>query len=296
VNPDCVPIDWHRALPAPAKLNLFLHVIGRRSDGYHLLQTAFRLIDRSDRLTFFPREDGAIRLENPVPGVADSENLVIRAAQLLQPRAGRPGGVTIRVEKILPTGGGLGGGSSDAATTLLALNCLWDAGLTTDELAQIGVSLGADVPVFIHGENAFGEGIGERLTPIAFPEAWYLVLTPQVCIHTRDIFDDTTLTRDTQPIKIAAFFAGQQTVNDLEPVVRRRYPAVAAHLDWLSQFSRPRLTGSGACVFAEFRREDEARAVLRQLPPTMHGFVAKGLERHPLMSSPHGQLGSSQVG
>ena len=202
--------------------------------------------------------------------------------------------MTIRLEKAIPVGGGLGGGSSNAATTLLALNQLWDAGLSTSQLAEIGLGLGADVPVFIHGENAFGEGIGERLTPVRLAPAWYLVLVPQVSVSTREIFEDHALTRSTQPIKIAAFFAGQQTANDLEPVVRRRYPSVAAHLDWLSRFSRSRLTGSGACVFAEFSGEGEARAILSRLPPTMHGFIARGLDRHPL--SPGDQLGSRQAG
>jgi 4-diphosphocytidyl-2-C-methyl-D-erythritol kinase len=277
-------IDWDRPLPAPAKLNLFLHVIGRRADGYHLLQTVFRLIDRTDRLSFRPRSDEAIRLEGNLPDVAEADNLVVRAAAALRARSGGGCGVTIRLEKTIPVGGGLGGGSSDAATTLLVLNQLWGARLTIGELAEVGLGLGADVPVFVRGGNAFAEGIGEQLTPIDLGPAAYLVLVPQVSISTGEIFSDPTLTRNTLAIKIAAFFAGQQTVNDLEPVVRRRYPLVAEHLDWLSRFARARLTGSGACVFAEFSSEDEARWVLRKLPSAMHGFVAKGLECHPLGS------------
>jgi len=279
-----VAIEWDRWLPAPAKLNLFLHVVGRRSDGYHLLQTVFRLIDCADALSFGPRADGMIALETPIPGVTDDDNLVLRAASALRDRAGGRHGVTIRLRKEIPVGGGLGGGSSDAATTLLALNHLWGTRLPAADLAGIGVGLGADVPVFLGGVNAFAEGIGERLTPVLLPPAWYLVLVPQVSIPTREIFADPSLTRNTPAIKIAAFFAGQQTANDLEPVVCRRYPVVAGYLDWLSRFARARLTGSGACVFAEFSSQDEARSVLQQLPAAMRGFVAMGLDRHPLES------------
>jgi 4-diphosphocytidyl-2-C-methyl-D-erythritol kinase len=279
-----VAIGWDRWLPAPAKLNLFLHVTGRRSDGYHALQTVFRLIDRADQLSFLPRTDGAIALETPLAGVGEEENLAVRAAAALRARSGGSPGVTIRLRKTIPIVGGLGGGSSDAATTLLALNRLWGLDLPGADLAEIGVGLGADVPVFLVGRNAFAEGIGEQLTAVQLPPAWYLVLMPQVSISTREIFADPTLTRNTPAIKIAAFFAGQQTANDLEPVVRRRFPAVGHHLDWLSRFARARLTGSGGCVFAEFSSENEARSVLKQLPGTLRGFVARGLDQHPLES------------
>jgi|SRR5579871_4239976 len=280
-----IRISWHEPLPAPAKLNLFLHVTGRRGDGYHILQTVFRFIDLNDELRFHPRSDGVIRMDSPLPGLADADNLIIRAAELLRARAGgqrAAAGVTIELHKRIPIGGGLGGGSSDAATTLIALDHLWGLGLSRADLAGLGVALGADVPVFVHGFNAFGEGIGEQLTPVALGPAWYLVLVPQVPISTREIFADPTLTRNTQAIKIAAFFAGQQTGNDLEPVVRRRYPVVAEHLDWLSRYAPARLTGSGACVFAEFSSEDEAQSILRRRPPAMQGFVARGLDGHPL--------------
>jgi len=278
-------IAWELPLPAPAKLNLFLHVTGRRPDGYHLLQTAFRFIDLADSLVFRPRDDGRIVLEGSLPDVEDESNLVVRAARAVGKHLPRPAGATIALRKTIPIGGGLGGGSSDAATTLIALNRLWRVGLSVDQLADLGLSLGADVPVFVRGENAFGEGVGERLTPIRLGPAWYVVLVPQVSIPTGEIFGDPALTRDTRPITIPAFFAGQQTSNDLEAVVRRRYPEVAAHLDWLSRFMRARMTGSGACVFAEASDENEARSVLARLPAPMKGFVARGLDRHPLSSA-----------
>jgi 4-diphosphocytidyl-2-C-methyl-D-erythritol kinase len=280
------PIAWGQALPAPAKLNLFLHVLGRRADGYHCLQTLFRFIDRADWIRIEPEPGGQIRLATPFAGLADADNLVIRAARRLRERAASPGlGARIAIEKTIPMGGGLGGGSSDAATTLIGLNALWGTGLDTEALAAIGLELGADVPVFIRGFNAFGEGVGEALTPVDLPPAVYLVLVPQVSIPTREIFGDPALTRDTQPIKIAAFFAGLPVSNDLEPVVRRRYPVVAEHLDWLSRFAPARMSGSGACVFAQFGERDEAMAVFARRPSGMQGFIAAGLERHPLMLS-----------
>jgi 4-diphosphocytidyl-2-C-methyl-D-erythritol kinase len=267
---------------APGKLNLFLHVLGRRADGYHLLQTVFRLIERCDRVGIAVREDGEIRRQSPLAGVPPEEDLCVRAARLLQRHCGTRRGADLALEKVLPIGGGLGGGSSDAATTLIALNRLWNAGLSRAELQTLGAQLGADVPFFIFGENALGEGIGERLTALALPPAWYLVLVPPVALSTKEIFSDNALTRNAKPLKIPPFFPGLGA-NDLEPVALRRSPEVAAHLAWLRQrWPQARMTGSGACVFAEFATEAEARAVLGELPGTMRGFVARGLERHPL--------------
>jgi 4-diphosphocytidyl-2-C-methyl-D-erythritol kinase len=277
-----VELTWY---PAPGKLNLFLHVLGKRSDGYHELQTVFRLIDRCDRVGIAGRQDGKIAFSGPF----GEENLCVRAARLLKAQAGSPRGCTIVLEKNLPVGGGLGGGSSDAATVLLVLNQLWDLKLANSELRQLGVRLGADVPVFVYGRNAIGEGIGERLTPIDLPSAWYLVLTPQVSVSTKETFK-SALTRSTKRLKMSPFLSGQGT-NDLEAAVVARYPDVAASLAWLKQH-RPqaRMTGSGACVFAEFETEAEARALhaaalQSDLPGGMHGFVARGLERHPLLDS-----------
>jgi 4-diphosphocytidyl-2-C-methyl-D-erythritol kinase len=272
---------WERRYPAPAKLNLFLHVVGRRADGYHLLQTAFRLIDLCDWLRFAPRQDSEIRLLSAVPGVAEEENLVVRAARLLQAQGGRVAGVEIDLEKNIPIGGGLGGGSSDCATALAALNRLWGLRLPRDELAEIGLALGADVPFFLFGQNAFGEGIGERLTPLALPRAWYVVLVPPVTVSTRSVFADPELTRNSKTIKISGFSAGFGG-NDLEPVVCGRHAEVAAHLEWLRQFGDARMSGSGACVFAEFATEREARSVHSKMPADMRGFVVQGLDRQPL--------------
>ena len=270
---------WERRYPAPAKLNLFLHVIGRRPDGYHLLQTAFRLIDLCDWLRFTPRADAEIRLVRGVPGVAPEENLVVRAARLLQAQ-GR-GGVDIDLEKAIPIGGGLGGGSSDCATTLAVLNRLWGLRLSRERLAEIGLSLGADVPFFLFGENAFAEGTGERLTPLGLPKAWYLVLVPPISVSTRTVFSAPELTRNSKTIKISSFSAGFGH-NDLEPVVCRRHPEVAKHLEWLKRFGDARMSGSGACVFAEFATEREARSVHSKMPADMRGLVVRGLDRQPL--------------
>ena len=269
---------------APAKLNLFLHVVGRRADGYHLLQTVFRFIDFSDRLHFSLREDGNIRLQSPLPGVPEESDLCIRAAKLLQRKSGVGLGVEIALEKRIPMGGGLGGGSSDAATTLLALNRLWGIGWRRDQLLELAPELGADVPVFIFGESAFAEGIGEQLAPICLPAAWYLVLTPPVSVSTAQVFTSKELTRNTIPIKIPPFSV-EHGHNDLESVVCRAYPEVAQYLEWLRQLDNCRkaaMTGSGACVFAEFATESEARAALARLPAGMEGFVAQGLDRHPM--------------
>ncbi len=274
------PMEW---LPAPGKLNLFLHVLGRRSDGMHELQTVFRLIDFADRVGLAVRADGEIRFAGPF----GEDNLCARAARLLKAETGARQGVELALEKRLPVGGGLGGGSSDAATVLLALNRRWALDLRRAELMALAARLGADVPAFVFGENALGEGVGDRLTALALPAAWYLVLEPPVAVSTRDIFADNALTRNTKPLKIPPFFRGLGG-NDLESVAVRRHPEIAAHLEWL-RARRPeaRMTGSGACVFAEFEQERDARAVRAELPGTMRGFVARGLERHPL----HGWAG-----
>ncbi len=280
------------AYPAPAKLNLFLHVLGRRADGYHELQTVFRLLDVGDRLDIRVRADGAIVRVNAVTGLPAQADLCVRAARLLRTRAGTSLGAEIRLDKRLPMGGGLGGGSSDAATVLIALNRLWGLDLTCSELMAIALDLGADVPVFVFGESAWGEGIGERLTPITLPHAWYVVLVPPVAVSTAAVFNDTQLTRNSNRIKMCAFFAGDVR-NDLEPVVCRLYPAIQDHLDWLRRQAPARLTGSGACVFASFEDELTAQQVFAARPPNMSGFVAQGLDRHPLRDM---ILGSRQVG
>lgn len=272
-------MNW---FPAPGKLNLFLHVLGRRADGYHLLQTVFRLIDRGDRVGVAARSDGEIRRHEPLPGVAPEDDLCVRAAKLLKARCGTPLGADLALEKNLPIGGGLGGGSSDAATTLIVLNRLWSAGLARGELQALALQLGADVPFFVFGENALGEGIGEQLTALVLPPAWYLVLVPPAALSTKDVFSDNALTRNTKPLKIPPFFSGLGA-NDLEGVALKRSTEIAAHLQWLrARRPQARMTGSGACMFAEFATEAEARAVLGELPGTMRGFVARGLERHPL--------------
>jgi len=268
-------MKWY---PAPGKLNLFLHVLGRRTDGYHELQTVFRLVDRTDRVGIGLREDGDIRFS----GVYGEDNLCFRAADLLKELTGTAKGADISLEKVLPVGGGMGGGSSDAATVLLVLNRLWDLRLPSGRLIDIGKKLGADVPVFVCGRNALGEGIGERLTALDLPPAWYLVLEPQVSVSTKEIFA-SALTGQSKALKIPPFFSGQGR-NDLEAVVAARYPEVAAHLEWLRQRSpQARMTGSGACVFAEFKSETQARALHNRLPGDMRGFVARGLDRHPLL-------------
>ena len=276
---------WGEDWPAPAKLNLFLHVTGRRADGYHALQTAFRLIDLADTLRFTSRTDGEVLLRQPLPGVPPEQDLCVRAARLLKQSTGHRGGVEIGLEKRIPMGGGLGGGSSDAATTLLALNHLWRLGLARSRLQQLALELGADVPVFVFGESAFAEGVGERLAPLALPAAWYLVLVPPVAVSTAEVFAYPELTRETKPIRITAFFDGLKTRtlrNDLEPVVSKHYPEVARHLAWLNQHGEGRMSGSGACVFAEYSTQSAAYAAQAELPRTMRGLVARGLERHPL--------------
>ena len=279
--------------PAPAKLNLFLHVVGRRSDGYHLLQTVFRFIDYGDELAFRIRDDALIRRTTQLDGVPEEGDLCVRAARLLQGHTGSPLGADIELVKRLPLGGGLGGGSSDAATTLIALNRLWKTGLPRVELQELGLRLGADVPVFIFGRSAFAEGVGERLQELVLEPAWYLVLVPEAAVSTAEIFSAAELTRNTNAITIAAFSVGHGSNesgfmvtgrNDLEPVVIRRYPQVALHLEWLRQYGDARMTGSGACVFCAFGSEAQAARILAQMPAGMRGFVARGLDRHPLWS------------
>jgi len=272
---------WERRYPAPAKLNLFLHVVGRRADGYHLLQTAFQLIDRCDWLRFSPRADAEVRLSHPPPGIAERDELTVRAARLLRKESGCAQGVDIQIEKNIPVGGGLGGGSSDCATALVVLNRLWKLDLPRERLAEMALAIGADVPFFIFGRNAFAEGIGERLAPLKLPAAWYAVLVPPIAVHTHTIFAAPELTRNSETIKISGFSAGFGR-NDLEPVVCRRHAEVAAHLAWLKQFGDARLSGSGACVFARFTTEREACSVLSRMPAGMRGFAARGLDRHPL--------------
>lgn len=277
--------NWGSDWPAPAKLNLFLHVVGRRADGYHLLQTLFRFVDYGDTLRFAPRDDGAVVLATPLPGVPPESDLTVRAARLLQAEAGCEQGVTISLEKRLPMGGGLGGGSSDAATILLALNHLWQLGLSRVRLQEIGLALGADVPIFVFGRNAFAEGVGEALTPIDLPEAWYVVLEPPVQVPTVEIFRRPELKRDTAAIAAVDWRPGFGG-NDLEPVATALYHEVAEHIGWLSAYGNVRMSGSGACVFAEFEGRHEAEAVAAQLPPGMRGWVARGLPRHPLAGLP----------
>jgi len=284
-------------LPAPAKLNLFLHITGRRADGYHNLQTLFQLLDHGDTLRFETLDHAAIELQPELPGVPARDNLIVRAARLLQAHSGCNLGARIHLEKQLPMGGGIGGGSSNAATTLLALNHLWDLRLSLDELATLGLRLGADVPVFVRGRSAWAEGVGEHLQPVSLPDSNYLILVPPCHVSTAQIFSEEALTRDTSPITIAAFLeggtpkentygdGGQIVRNDCEPVVRRLYPAVAFALDWLSQFEPARLTGTGACVFASFAERAEAEKLLRRLPAGYNGFVARGVNISPVHSA-----------
>jgi 4-diphosphocytidyl-2-C-methyl-D-erythritol kinase len=282
-SPD-IPAAASGPWPAPAKLNLFLHITGRRDDGYHELQTLFQFLTWSDWLYFELHVDDGVHLAGRPAGVPDAEDLCVRAARLLQEATGHTAGVTIYNDKRLPVGGGLGGGSSDAATTLVVLNRLWQLGLETNELAGLGLRLGADVPVFVQGHAAWAEGVGEILTPVTPPEAWYLVLAPSVSVSTADIFSDVELTRDTPRMKIPDLLAGGGR-NDCEVVVRRRYPEVAAALDWLNAFSPARMTGTGGCVYAAFDSEAAARAIADRLPAELPGFVTRGINRSPLLAA-----------
>jgi len=269
------------AWPAPAKLNLFLHVTGRRADGYHELQTVFQFLDYGDTLHFAPRRDGLLQRLTRVDGVTESEDLCLRAARALKEHTGCTLGCDIRVDKRIPLGGGLGGGSSDAATTLVALNRLWELQLTDDQLVELGVGLGADVPVFIRGGAAWAEGIGDRLTPVSPQEPWYLVVTPPCAVNTREMYGDPDLSRATPRTQWAEFVAGR-VHNDFEPVARRRHPGVAQALDWAARHGRARLSGSGASVFVAFDSSDAAERIRAQVPAGWRCFVAKGLNQSPL--------------
>ncbi len=272
--------------PAPAKLNLFLHILGRRPDGYHELQTCFQFIDLCDEITIGVRPDGLICRTNDLPGLPPDTDLCIRAARALQAASGSPLGADIGLRKIIPVGGGLGGGSSDAATCLLALNHLWGVHWPSEKLAALGLKLGADVPVFVQGRVAWAEGVGERLTPLYPPEAPieanYLILKPNVNVSTATVFQDPELTRNSAPITIHGFLASGGR-NDCLGVVRRRYPEVAHALDWLSVFGSARLTGTGACVFLACENKDLAQEILRKVPPEFQGFLARGLNDSPLL-------------
>jgi len=283
--------------PAPAKLNLFLHVTGRRADGYHLLQSVFQLIDRADRLHFDLRDDDLIVRTTDVPGVPQDQDLIVRALRLLQAeyarRHGRlPPGIDVAVEKILPMGGGLGGGSSDAATALMAANHLWQAGLTRDELMALGLPLGADIPFFLFGETAFAEGIGEALQAVPGPDCWYVVIEPGVAVPTPAIFSAQDLTRDTKPVKITDFSSHADSgelsgfgKNDLQDVAMRLFPPVAEAVTWLGSHGDARMTGSGACVFCALPSEDAADLVLAQVPVKWAAWKAKSLRVHPMNKS-----------
>lgn len=272
-------------LPCPAKINLFLNITGRREDGYHELQTLFQLLDYGDTLTLKHRADGELHLISDINGVNSEDNLVMRAARKLQHLAGDiPAGVDITLEKRLPMGGGIGGGSSDAASTLIGLNQLWQLGLSINTLADIGLELGADVPVFVRGRTAWAEGIGEKLTPIETPNLWYVVLKPDCHVATVEVFCHEQLTRHDSPIKIATFLEGG-TGNSCEPLVRKLYPDIDKALIWLEQFSPAKLTGTGACVFASFKDQMTAQAVCAQRPNEFFGFVARGINTSPLHSA-----------
>lgn len=268
-------------LPAPAKLNLLLRIVGRRGDGYHLLQTVFQFIDRCDWITLGRRTDGEIHLKTPLPGVLPEADLTVRAARALAAATGTRAGVDIGIEKNLPMGGGLGGGSSDAATVLVGLNRLWNTGLSVEALMDLGLKLGADVPVFVNGRSAWAEGVGERLTPLDLPEPWYVVVVPPCHVATGTVFSSPNLTRDNKPITIADFLAGRQE-NHCLPVVMELYPEIGAAMDDLSRYSEPRLTGTGACVFAAFADERQARQAATDLGSTRSAFVAKGENLSPL--------------
>ena len=267
--------------PSPAKLNLFLYITGQRANGYHELQTLFQFVDYGDSLSFTPRNDGQIVLTTPIDGVADEDNLVVRAARLLQRHANCPLGADISLIKRIPMGGGLGGGSSNAATVLVALNTLWECGLSDQQLAALGVTLGADVPVFVMGHAAFAEGIGEILQPVEPEEKWYLVAHPGVHIPTPMIFGDAELTRDTPKRPINVLLSTAWT-NDCQPIAIKRFCEVEQLVSWLLEYAPSRMTGTGACVFAEFATEHEARQVLNQIPSSVTGFVAKGVNVSPL--------------
>jgi len=269
--------DWL----SPAKINLFLHITGQREDGYHNLQTAFQFLDYCDTISIEHTFDSDIKLLTPINGVEDEDNLIVRAAKLLQQHCGTRKGASISVDKKLPMGGGLGGGSSNAATTLVALNKIWNCTLSNEELAKLGLSLGADVPIFVHGYAAWAEGVGEELTSIYPDEPWYVVIVPNCHVSTAEIFSSSQLTRDCKSMTIAGFLSGEGR-NVCEEVVIEHYPPVAEALDWLAQYAKPRMTGTGACVFAGFDNQENAQQVIDSLPSNWQGFVAKGCNKSPL--------------
>jgi 4-diphosphocytidyl-2-C-methyl-D-erythritol kinase len=275
MNAPAIPAAAELILPAPAKLNLMLHILGRRTDGYHELQTLFQFLDFGDELGFARRTDGEIHLHTPIDGVPHDSNLIVRAARLLQQHANCSLGADIWLDKRLPMGGGIGGGSSDAATTLLGLAHLWQLDCDEDQLANLGLSLGADVPVFVRGRAAFAEGVGEKLQPVTLSEPWFLVAIPQVLVSTAEIFSDPELTRDTPPIKVRSLLEGGGR-NDCQPVVQKRYSEVRNALILLNKFVQARLTGTGACVFGSFPNQGDADKVARQLPATLPSFIAQG--------------------
>ena len=277
---------------APAKLNLMLHIVGRRPEGYHELQTVFQIIDLRDRIRLTVREDGAIRRPKGPDGVPEGDDLVVRAAQALKQASGTPLGVEIEVAKVIPLGGGMGGGSSDAATTLAALNQMWRTGLDSAQIAAVGVKLGADVPVFVHGHSAWGEGVGDRLVPIAIPgESWFLVIFPGIHVPTAAVFQAPELTRNSPPTPMRGFLETGGR-NDCEAVVRARFPAVAEALNWLARFGTARLTGTGSCVFAKFRSVSDAERIAARVPDTWRAWVARGLDSSPSLEELAGRSNS----
>lgn len=271
-------------LPAPAKLNRMLHITRRREDGYHELQTLFQLVDIGDTIGFTPRDDNRILLNEGIDDIAHDDNLVVRAARLLQTTTENPRGVSLSIEKRLPMGGGLGGGSSNAATVLLGLNRLWQLNASIDQLAALGLQLGADVPVFVKGHSAWAEGVGEKLTIVTLDTPWFVIIHPGVNVSTAAVFQDPELTRNTPPITMARALQGGASTwrNDCEAVVKKRYPPISAALDWLNCFAPSQLTGTGACVFAAFETHEAAKQIARDASQHWPTWVAKGLNRSPL--------------
>jgi len=267
--------------PSPAKINLFLHITGQREDGYHNLQTVFQFLDYCDYLQFSITAAPLIKLRKPLANVPDEDNLIIRAAKALQTHCHIEQGVEINIDKNLPMGGGLGGGSSNAATTLIALNELWKCHLSLDELAGLGLGLGADVPVFIYGFASWAEGVGEKITPIYPPEPWYIIISPNCHVSTAEVFSYPELTRDSRSITIPRFLSGEGS-NVCEDSVMNRYPPVTDAFNWLSHYAKPRMTGTGACIFAAFDSENKAKEVMKKVPPQWQSFVSKSCNISPL--------------
>ncbi|MFI3219866.1 MAG: 4-(cytidine 5'-diphospho)-2-C-methyl-D-erythritol kinase [Methylococcales bacterium] len=274
---------WGEKYPAPAKLNLMLRIVGQRADGYHLLQTVFQFVDLCDWISFHPAADGRVSLQKPLAGVAEADDLTVRAANLLKAETGCKLGVSIAVEKNLPMGGGLGGGSSDAATTLVVLNKLWQLKISTEKLMTLGLSLGADVPIFVYGHSAWAEGVGEKIEKITVPEQWVVIIKPDCHVNTGEIFSTKELTRNSKSIKIADFVAGQHQ-NDCIEVVCQRYPSVQSALADLADFSEARLTGTGACVFAQFDSQELADRAYQSLKSKWQVYLAKGINESPLLT------------